>query len=332
MTMQVSYEQIVQKLQQEAGLSQKQIEDKINQKIEQLSGLISKDGAAHIIANEYGVKIFEQQSGRLQIGNILAGMRNVEVVGRVKNVFEVREFQTENRSGKVGSFVVADETGSMRVVLWGSQTDIMRDMNPNDIVKIKGGYTKENSGRKEIHVGERADIALNPPGESVPELSDIPINARKKINELNENDADVEIMGTVVQVFEPKFFEVCSQCSKRARPREDKYVCDTHGAVTPEYSYVLNVFLDDGSDNIRVVCFRQQAEQILKKTREEILQLRENPDLFSSMQTEMLGNIVKFSGRVTKNAMFDRLEFAARNVEYPDPEKEIKRLEQEVGK
>ena len=87
--------------------------------MKQLSGLISKEGAAHIVANELGVKIFEQASGKLQIKNILAGMRNVEAVGKVTRKFELREFQTENRSGKVASVVIGDETGTIRMVMWG---------------------------------------------------------------------------------------------------------------------------------------------------------------------------------------------------------------------
>ncbi len=331
----MSYEQIVSRLTKEVGLTEQQIDDKVKAKIEQLSGLISKEGAAHIIANEYSVKLFEQQSGRLEIANILSGMRNVEVIGVVRNIFEVREFQTEKRSGKVGSFVIADASGTMRVVMWGSQADLIRDLKEGDLVKIKGGYVKENSGRKEVHLNERADLTINPPGEKAPEvnLSQGYASAmRKSINNLNENDANVEIVGTIVQAFEPKFFEVCPECGKRARQRDDKVVCEAHGAVAPDYSYVLNVFLDDGTDNIRVVCFRQQAEQVMKKTRDDVLSLRESPQLFPSIQTEMLGNVLKFSGRVTKNAMFDRLEFVARNAEYADPEKEVKVLEQEVGK
>lgn len=331
----MSYEQIVSRLTKEAGLTEQQIDDKVKAKIEQLSGLISKEGAAHIIANEYSVKLFEQPSGRLEIANILSGMRNVEVIGVVINIFEVREFQTEKRSGKVGSFVIADASGIMRVVLWGSQADLIRDLKEGDLVKIKGGYVKENSGRKEVHLNERADLTINPPGETAPEVKlsqGYSVAMRKSINNLNENDANVEIVGTIVQAFEPKFFEVCPECGKRARQREDKVVCEAHGAVAPDYSYVLNVFLDDGTDNIRVVCFRQQAEQVMRKTRDDVLTLRESPQLFPSIQTEMLGNVLKFSGRVTKNAMFDRLEFVARNAEYTDPEKEIKVLEQEVGK
>ena len=88
---------IITKIKEKSGISDSEIQEKINQKLEQLSGLISKEGAAHIIANELGVKLFEQTSGRLQIKNIREGMRSVEVVVKVQQVFEVREFNNNGR-------------------------------------------------------------------------------------------------------------------------------------------------------------------------------------------------------------------------------------------
>ena len=67
--------------------------------MKQLSGLISKEGAAHIVANELGIKLFDSFTGKLQIKNIIAGLRNVETVGKVLQVYELREFTTNERQG-----------------------------------------------------------------------------------------------------------------------------------------------------------------------------------------------------------------------------------------
>ena len=61
----------------------------------------------------------------LKIKDILEGMRSVDIAGKVQQIFEVREFKTEKGSGKVGSFILADETGSIRIVCWYDQTDIL---------------------------------------------------------------------------------------------------------------------------------------------------------------------------------------------------------------
>src|SRR3989338_536063 len=108
---QIPYEQIVQRIKEKTQLSEAEITKKVEEKLKQLSGLISKEGAAHIIANQMGIALLEKTSGRLQIKNILVGMRDVETIGRVQAVYDVKEFQSQNGSGKVGSFMLADETG-----------------------------------------------------------------------------------------------------------------------------------------------------------------------------------------------------------------------------
>ena len=327
----IPHEQAVAKIKASTELSEEEINDKIKQKISQLSGLISKEGAAHIVANELGVKLFE--TGRLKIKNILTGMRSVETVGSVTQVYEVREFVTNGREGKVGSFLIGDDTGVIRAVLWGSQADNLKNMKEGTIVKIKDSYVKENmNGRKELHLNNNSRLILNPEGETVEAIAK-PVVIRKQIKELTEQDNLVEVIGTIVQVFEPRFFEICSTCGKRARQRENNFACDVHGIVTPDFSYLINVFLDDGMDNMRVVFFRQQAEKLLGMTKQEIMEFRDFPEKFDSKKNDMLGNMIKITGRVKKNDMFQRLELMVNDVDKNlDPEEEIKRLDEELKK
>jgi replication factor A1 len=332
---QIPYGDIIAKIKEKTSLGEEELDSRVKKKLEQLSGLISKEGAAHIVANELGVKIFEKLSGKLKIKDILAGMRDVETTGKVTQVFEVREFNSNGRQGKVGNLVIGDETGSIRVVCWGNQADIIKNLSQNNIVKIVSGYVRENQGRKEVHLNDRSKLIINPAGESIGEVASVGgrIDAKRlKISELSEGNDNTELLGTIVNVFEPKFFEVCPTCNKRARQRENLYVCETHGAVTPDYSYVLNFFLDDGSDNIRVVCFRNQAERLLSMNKEQMLQFKDTPIAFEEVKNTLLGNMVKIVGRVTKNTMFDRLEFISQLVYInPNPEEELQRLQKETS-
>lgn len=325
--------QIIEKIKESAGLTEEEIKKKINEKMDQLSGLISEEGAAHIISNELGIKLFEEVPGKLQIKNILAGMRDVEMVGKVQQIYPVNEFQKKDgSSGKVVSMVVADETGTIRVVLWGGQTDLVKELKEGDTVKVISGYTKENNNRLEIHMGERSKLEVNPEGEVIGEVKQA-LSTRKKISELNENDNDVEVLGTIVQVFEPRFFEVCPECNKRIRQRDEGFFCEAHKVVTPIYSYVLNATIDDGSDTIRGVFFRKQAENLLEMEHEKILEYKDAPEKFEEVKTNLLGNIIKIVGRTNKNELFDRLEFVSRLV-FPkaDPKEEIERLKAENSK
>ena len=322
-------EQIISKIKEKTGINDEELDQKVQVKMDQLAGLISKEGALHIIANEYKIKLLEEPTGKLSVKNLLTGMKNVEIVGKAIDVYEAREFNTNNRSGKVGSFIIGDETGTVRVVLWGSQSDLLAEMKKDDVIKVQSGYVKENQGRQEVHLGDKGVLTINPEGEKVGEVKRKSFT-RKNIGELQGNESDVELLATIVQAYNPTFFEVCPTCFKRAKDEGQGHICQEHGTVTPAYSYVMNVFLDDGSGNIRGVFFKNQANMLVGKTEQEFLEYKDAPEKFEEMKQEIMGKIVKIIGRSKKNVMFERLEFTAQLVfPNPDPSIELKRLKGE---
>ncbi|TKJ17370.1 hypothetical protein CEE44_02445 [Candidatus Woesearchaeota archaeon B3_Woes] len=319
----------IAKIKEKSNLSEEEIKSKIDTKLDQLSGLVSKEGAAYIVANELGIKLFEQTSGKLQIKNILSGMRDIETVGKVTRKFDVREFNTNGREGKVGSFIIGDETGTIRVVCWGSKADEMSQFEDGDVIRVKSGYARENNNLKEIHMNDKSTLTVNPEGETIGTIVETarPDPSRKNIVDLDEKSSNVTLFGTVVQSFEPKFFEVCPDCGKRAKPFEGNFVCQEHKNVNPDYSYVMNIVLDDGTETIRAVFFRDQVEKLVSQSKEQLLNYKTNPQEFEVVKNDLLGKQIKITGRVTKNTMFDRLEFVANDVDLnPDPKEEIERL------
>ncbi len=325
--------QIKERISQKADLTEGEIDQRIKAKLKQLSGLISEEGAAHILANELGVKLFEMGE-KLQIKNILPGMRNVDVVGKVLQTYELREFKTEKHAGKVANMLIGDDTGIIRVVMWQKQADNVNKLKEGDVIKIRGGYVRNNQGRKEIHLSETSKLIINPPGVEV-EVKPYtpPVAVRKSIADITEDDASIEVLATVVQVFDINFFEVCPQCNKRIRLKEDGFACPTHGKVEPAYNYVLNLYLDDGSDNIRAVFWRDQIEQLLDLDKSQIMVFKDDPAKFEPVKTELLGNIMKVDGRANKNQNFDRIELVVSKVDKsPDPDEEIKKLKEEAEK
>ncbi len=311
------YEEIIEKIRSGSDLSSDDIESKIKKKMDQLSGLISKEGAAYIIANELGIKLVKTE-GALKIKEIMPGMRSVETTGKVVRKFPVNEFERNGNKGKVGSFFIADETGQIRVTAWHDATDALAGFNEGDIVRIQSGYVRENQGQKEIHLNSQSRITVNPEGVKIdvevsPQQS--PDFEKKKISEIDENSGMVEIFGTVVQVFDPRFYAVCPVCNKKVQQQGDEFTCNEHGKVTPKYNYVMSLFIDDGSGNIRAAFFNRTALDLIKKTEDEMQTYRSSPEQFESVKTEILGETIKVFGRVNKNQMFDRLEIMANKVE-----------------
>ncbi len=306
--MSLSYEEVVAKIKESTRLSDEEISSSINAKMRQFAGLVSKEGAAHIYANELGIKLLGPQqplSSKLKISSIAAGMQNVEVLAKILAIYPAKQFSANGRAGQVGSMVLGDETGTMRAVLWNEQASKLSLVNKGDILKIKGAYIKENRNNAlELHVNNRSMLVVNPPGESV-EVKELrretPI---RKISEITDSDLFIEVYGTVVEVFDIRFFE-----DKRASTPEK-----------PVYSYVLSVFLDDGTASVRSVFFRDSVQKLVSRSNEEILGFKDTPELFEPVKNEVLGKFLKINARVNKNEMYNRIELVANSVQEVKPE------------
>ncbi|MBW2992414.1 hypothetical protein KY345_04320 [Candidatus Woesearchaeota archaeon] len=319
---------IIDNIKKEAGISETQINEKIDAKLKELSGLISREGAAHIIANELGVNLYKELTGKVKISAILAGMREVETIGKVQRIFETREFDTGQRKGKVANIIIADETGTSRVVLWNDQVSKLEGLKENDVVQIKNAYARDNQGRVELHLNDKSEFIINPEGKQIGEVKQYS-SYRKEIKDIQDGDQNIELLGTIVQAFDPRFYEICPECGKRTPMKgENDYFCEQHGTITPVYSYVMNFILDDGTENIRCVAFKRQADRLLNR---ELSEIKGNQEAIEKIKLELLGKIVKLVGRASKNQLFDRLEFTTQLVfPDPDPEEELKRIEDAV--
>ncbi len=319
--------EIKQKIIASGRLSVAELEEKIRAKINELSGLISEEGAAHIIANELGVVLISPEKTKLKIKEIYAGMRNVTTAGKVVRKFDVREFAKGDSTGKVCSLVLGDETGTIRAVFWNDQVELLRNVKEGDVLLVKEGYVKENNTDRELHLGNKGELVINPEGETVLSVREGASYDRKKIVDLRDDGSAAEIMGTIVQVFDPRFFAVCPSCNKRVMESDGKAVCTEHGSIQPQLNYVMNLIVDDGTGNIRSVFWKNQILHLLNKTEENILLYKQNPAMFEDVKTELLGEQFKLLGNVKRNEMFDRLEFNVRIVMKASPEEEIARLE-----
>lgn len=304
---QLKYEEIIEKI-KEKGLSEEEINRRIEEKISRLNDLISKEGAAHILANELGIKLYDLEKREFKIKDLIVGMRGIEINGRVLQKYDVIEYKKENREGRIFSFLIGDENASTRIVVWDeSQINELSELDEGDIVKIKNGYVRENrNGYKEIHLNKDSEYEINPDGVEIGEFEgSIREKKIKKIKDLQIGEIG-SFNGTIVQLFEPRYYDACVDCGKKVRLEGENYFCEEHGEVKNQKMPILNLFLDDGSDNIRVVAFRDLAEKIL------------NGQGVDELREKYLGMQYNFTGRVVKNEMFDRLEFIAREMEELD--------------
>jgi replication factor A1 len=334
-----SLKQIVEEIAKKSEMSEKEINKMIEEKQTELSGLVSPEGAAYIVGKELGVNLLKETKRELKIKNIVSGMRSVDVTGRVIQIFEPRDFERSGKKGSVVNLIIGDSTGTVRMSLWNNEIEILKslDIKEDDIVKITGGFVKEdNRGNYELRVGKGKLEKLDEVKE-IPKIEDIKQDfervGTKKIHDLKEGEQG-EIRASLVQVFRRNpFFEVCPKCGVRVEKEGDVWKCKDHDKVEPKHEALLSGVVDDGSGNIRVVFFRNLAENVLGKKAEELREIvSKEGDLFSVYDNlDSLGKEFVMRGRVKKNQFTERLEFIVNEVDEVDVKKECEDLVKKIG-
>jgi ssDNA-binding replication factor A large subunit len=244
-------------------------------------------------------------------------MRKVNVVGKIINLFPVREYSKNGREGKVANFVIADDTGSTRVVLWDVNHIALIEngtIKEGDVVEIRNGATRD----MEIHLSGFSELKKS---EKVMEdVKSGPVTADVSLAEAKQGQS-VRVRGTVVQIFQPRFYKVCSDCNRKASQEGEVFKCRDHGVVTPGDRAILNFVLDDGTETMRVVMFSDQIKLVVP---EEDLHDEAKAVAF---RDDFIGTEIYLSGNVKKNQMFENLEIVASNVEKVDVEALIVELD-----
>ena len=309
-----NYDLLIERIVKSSGLEKEEIERRVEAKKAKLSGLISNEGAVQIIAAELGIS-FEDQD--VKINELMPGMRKVNLVGKIINLFPVREFERNGRQGKVVNFDVADETGNLRVVLWDTNhIELIEkgDVKQDSVVEIKNGSMRDS----ELHLSgfsefKKSEVVLENVKTEI-------MNQEKEIVNIDQGQR-VKLRGVVVQMFNPRFFSVCIECGKKVLQEGEGWKCDEHGKVQCKERAVLSLVLDDGTETIRGVLF---SDQINKLIPEEDLR---DADKLLKFRDDLLGSEVYASGFVKKNQMFGNLEVTVRDVEKVDVDKLIGELE-----
>jgi hypothetical protein len=309
-----NYDFLLNRIASHANLSVEEIEKRIEARRAKLSGLISKEGAAQIIAAELGVSFDNIQ---LKLVELIPGMRKANVLVKIVRIFPVREFKKNGREGKVSNLIIADETGNMKLVLWDTNHISLIEngtLKEGDVVDIKNASVRDS----EIHLSGFSDIKKS--SLTISNVKREQSLIEKNLLEVKQGD-NIKARGVIVQLFNPKFFNVCPECNKRVAQVPEGYSCEAHGVIMPKERAILNFVLDDGYECLRVVAF---SDQIAKLLSEEELK---DPDKFLNFRDGFLGSEFFISGQIRKNSFFNNLELISSDIEKVDVEKLIEVLE-----
>lgn len=289
-----NYQKLLTRIAKSGNVSEDELNLKVEAKRAKLSGLVSKEGAAQIVAAEMGISL---EAEKLQLSELVHGMKRVSVVGKVTQIFPIREYKKNDREGKIGSFQIGDESGNLRVVCWDmSHISLIEQgkIKEGDVLEIMNGAVRNG----EIHLSGFSDIK-----ESNEVLDSVKTEQLVSAGNLKEARPGEKkrIRAVIVQAFDPRYFKAKDSGEERA---------------------LLNIVIDDGTDTMRAVLFGQDINK-LGLTDEEIF----SAEKFQPKKNELIGEEKYFSGNFRTNTYFNRTEFSISGVEEVDPEALIKELE-----
>ncbi|MCC7553660.1 MAG: replication protein A [Methanobacteriaceae archaeon] len=216
--------------------------------------------------------------------------RNIRVVGRIIDIQEPREFQKQDGTpGLVRNIDIADDTGSIKVVMWNSAADY--NLEIGEAIKLENPRVNFNEDRLELSINDSSNI-LSPSEEelnvlpSYDELQEI-IYTVKDIESLEDNDSNIRISGTLTDSYGDKLLlSKCPHCNNTLEQEDDEYICDFCGEEVEKPRYVLMIpsRLEDDSGDISITFFASLVEELLEMKLNEIVNIIEDSGDFSSLE------------------------------------------------
>ena len=224
-------------------LSRDEFERRVQEKIQEFQGLLTREGAVSIIASELGMSpVRKPKDVSIKIADIQEGMTNIDLLGKVTRLSEVKQFtkRTTGESGRVMSVVLADESGSVRVSLWDEQTEVGSALSIGDAVRLSGGFAKKGfNDAVELTLTRRGAI------EKTSADIDVPV-AREEhvaVADLAEGMANICLTGVVAGVSDVREYErsgrtfkVCSLFVRDATGQVRVSLWNAHAEATRDLS------------------------------------------------------------------------------------------------
>lgn len=323
-------EDLIEKVVEESELSEDDLKEKIDEKMEEFEGLVSEEGAVHLVAKEHGIELAEEASEDLKIENIVPDMRKVVAKGRVLNISDMNTFERDDdeEDGKVQNLLLGDDTGTIRVTLWDEQTEIAENVSEGDVIEMAGCYTVEDDrGNAELRLGDSATVKMADDQEQFENIENEASTTEVAVSEINTEGSSYRTKGMIMQVYTSNpFYRVDPDTGDTVREDDDgNFVTDDGDEIEgPEGRLAVSGVIDDGTENIRCVFFGEQAREMLDVDEETEKDM--DVDAVEDAAEKVRGKEVEVEGRTRYNDYFGRIELLVNEMNEIEAEDEIENM------
>ena len=317
------FEEIVKSIVEKTGIDEQEVMELIAKKQEELSNLVSQEGAAYIVARDLGLNLIERPKRNIEIKSIVPGIKSLNLTARIININNPLRFERDGVERFVQNVVLADKTGRIVMTLWNEQREMLNNVKVGDVIEVRGAYTIQNNrGFTELRLGRYSVIEKIEQSD----LYSVQIKTpRLYLKDIKENE-QAEVRAAIVQIFDIEpFFDVCSICKNRIKVMDGSDRCQIHPDAKVEKSVVVAGIIDDGTANMRAVFFRKSALMLAGLNSIEDALAKGN-EFINTVESYSLGREFIMSGIMRKNKVFERMEFVVNNIREADPREEVSKI------
>lgn len=146
-------------------INRKEIIKRIKNKKIKSGNFLTDETAARIIASDLGVEIAKPPIElKIQIKDLISGLNDVSLVVKLVSIFPPKTFKRKDwTEGKFATLIVSDKSGTLRVILWDNNVDLIETgkIKKDQIIQISHGYVREGwNGKPELHMGNKGKIKI----------------------------------------------------------------------------------------------------------------------------------------------------------------------------
>ncbi len=129
--------------------------EEIQRRYEENAGYFKESTIAHMIVVEH-----DRDSDVVSKIKDLKQGNAATIEGKIVDLGTLRTFDSKRGSGKVRNVRIDDGSGSVKIVLWNDETDIVDSMEIGQDVRVINGYVQDKGYGLQISTGRWGKISL----------------------------------------------------------------------------------------------------------------------------------------------------------------------------
>ena len=228
------------------------------------------------------------------------------IIGRVIELNEITKFDRDNGdTGSVRNIEIADDTGSIKVVLWDKDTEM--DLELGMPIKLQNPRISLDRDNRIQATVNRGTTILEPSENEIDKLPTYDelieaIFVPKTIESLLEDDTNVCVTGVIKEVSTDRnILKKCPNCGGNVEQTDIENICNfcDYEFDEPDYTLMIPTEIEDDTGEIQTTFFGKLAEELIGMKTEDVVELFEEGNGIEDKLQDLQGMTIEIIANVS---------------------------------